>query len=326
MIDSATSQPILKDIEMAIPTCEDNDLLIKVESIAVNPVDTKIRNIMTSKDISPKILGFDASGEVVVTGQSAEGFTIGDKVYYAGSITRPGSNAEYQCVDAAIVSHTPKSLSQTEAAALPLTGLTACEMLFEHLCIDKSDNAQLLIVGAAGGVGSMLIQLAKALTDCTVIATASRHSSKSWVESLGADVVINHAQPMKPQLDKLGLAITHIASCQNTPGYFDQYVDLITPFGSIAFIDSGNGLDVMKLKNKSLSLHYEYMFARAMFHAKDRSQQGEWLALIAKLVDQKKIQTTLQENLGQINAANLEKAHQLLLTHKMVGKIVLSGF
>ncbi len=326
IIDESSNQSILKELELPVPTCGDNDLLVKVVSISVNPVDTKVRQLLTTKDPAPKILGWDAAGEVVGRGVDVTNFNVGDKVFYAGSITRPGSNAEYQCVDASLVSLAPKSLSMAQIAALPLTSITAAELLFEHFSLQEEDNHNLLIVGAAGGVGSMLIQLAKTLSNVTIVATASRESSKSWAQSLGADHVINHSQPLKPQLEALDISISHIASCQNTVANFDQYIDLITPFGKIGFIDTGEGLDPMKLKPKSLSLHYEYMFARPMHQAKDRHKQGEWLTLIAKLIDEQKIKTTIQQNLGQINAENLEKAHQLLLSQQTIGKIVLASF
>lgn len=272
----------LVNIQLPQPIATGRDILVKIKAIAVNPVDYKIRQNVPADEGEYKVIGWDAVGEVVATGELATKFKPGDMVYYAGDLNRQGSNAEYQIVDERIVGTKPKSLTDTEAAALPLTSITAYELLFEHLSIkqqspesnEKSDEV-ILVTGAAGGVGSILIQLAKAITGATIIATASRESSQAWVKKLGADHVINHTKPLQPQIDELmkseGVGqVTHVASLNSTASYFDSYIDLLAPFGKIALIDDPEtSLDVMKMKFKSLSLHIEFMFARSMFNASD---------------------------------------------------------
>ena len=325
----------LTDIELPQPVATGRDLLVKVKAIAVNPVDYKIRLNVASEDDNYKVIGWDAVGEVIATGEAATQFKPGDAVYYAGDLNRQGTNAEYQLVDERLVGSKPKSLSDAEAAALPLTTITAWELLFEHLSLqqqspgstEKSDEV-ILVVGAAGGVGSILIQIAKAITGATIIATASRESSQAWVKKLGADHVVDHTKPLQPQIEDLGIGqVTHIASLNGTEYYFESYIDLLAPFGKIAMIDDpSNPLDVMKLKLKSQSLHIEFMFARSMFNAVDMDEQSRLLSRVADLVDQGYIQTTSGKNLGTINAENLKAAHEELESGKAIGKIVLQGF
>ena len=331
-IDDADS---LIDIELPQPKASGHDLLVKVKAIAVNPVDYKIRQRMAPEDGSYKVIGWDAVGEVVATGEAVTQFKPGDVVYYAGDLNRSGSNAEYQLVDERIVGFKPKSLSDAEAAALPLTTITAWEILFEHLALQQctpgakdTSKEVLLVIGAAGGVGSILIQIAKAITGATIIATASRPSSQAWVKKLGADYVIDHSKPLQSQIEALGIAqVTHIASLNGTEAYFETYTELLAPFGKIAMIDDpSKPLDVMKLKLKSLSLHIEFMFARSMFQAEDMIEQSRLLSRVADLVDQGFIQATSGKNLGTINAKNLQAAHAELETGKAIGKIVLEGF
>jgi len=325
----------LIDIELIQPIATGRDLLVKIKAIAVNPVDFKIRQRMAPEEGSFKVIGWDAVGEVVATGESATQFKPGDEVYYAGDLMRQGCNAEYQLVDERIVGRKPKSLSDAEAAALPLTTITAWEMLFEHLAIKQQSpdsaeqsNEVILVVGAAGGVGSIFVQLTKAITGATIIATASRESSQAWVKKLGADHVIDHTQPLGPQIEALGIGqLTHVASLTNTDSYFDTYIEQLVPFGKIAMIDDPEEpLDVMKMKFKSLSLHIEFMYARSMFNAADIDEQSRLLSHVADLIDQGYIQTTLGKNLGTINADNLKAAHAELESGKSVGKIVLEGF
>ncbi len=256
-------------------------------------------------------------------------------VYYAGDLNRQGSNAEYQLVDEKLVGRKPKSLTEAEAAALPLTSITAWELLFEHLNLkqlspDVKEESEdiLLVIGAAGGVGSILLQLAKAITGATVIATASRESSANWVKELGADFVIDHTKPLRPQIKALGISqVTHVASLNSTESYFESYIELLAPFGKIAMIDDPQEtLDIMKMKPKSISLHIEFMFARSMFSAKDMDEQGRLLSRISDLIDRGYLRTTVGKNLGVINADNLKRAHTELESGKAVGKIVLEGF
>lgn len=332
----------LKDIELAQPVATGHDVLVKVKAIATNPVDFKIRQ-RVAPETEPKVLGWDAVGEVVACGEAVTLFKPGDQVFYAGDLNRQGSNAEYQLVDERIVGLKPHSLSDAEAAALPLTTITAWEMLFEHLELVRhvpgSPGAEgakshevLLVIGAAGGVGSVLVQLAKALTGATVIGTASRESSQEWVKKLGADHVVDHSQPLQPQIEALQAAhgvgpLTHVASLTHTDAYYDAYIEMLAPFGRIAMIDDpAEPLDVMKLKLKSLSLHIEFMFARSMFNAPDLAEQGALLNRVSNLIDLGYIRTTVGKNLGVINAENLRAAHAELESGRSIGKIVLQGF
>ena len=329
-----SSLEALQDIELPEPVAAGRDLLVKIHAIAVNPVDYKMRQRVSPVDGSYKVLGWDAVGEVAAVGEKVTQFKLGDAVYYAGDLTRQGCNAEYQLVDERLVGVKPKSLTAPEAAALPLTAITAWEMLFEHLAIKQqpADNLEktsevILLVGAAGGVGSIFLQIAKAITGATIIATASREASQAWVKKLGAHYVIDHFKPLQPQIEKLGIGqVTHIASLNNTDAYFESYIDLLAPFGKIALIDDPKALDVMKLKQKSLSLHIEFMFARSMFNATDVSEQGQLLNRVSELIDQGYIQTTIGKNLGPINATNLRAAHEELEAGRAIGKIVLQEF
>lgn len=325
----------LIDIELPQPIATGHDLLVKVKAIAVNPVDYKIRQNLPAAEGEFKVLGWDAVGEIVATGEAATQFKPGDQVYYAGDLNRQGSNAEFQLVDERIVGAKPKSLSDAEAAALPLTAITAWELLFEHLSLQQqspystdTSNEVILVIGAAGGVGSILLQLAKAITGATIIATASRESSQAWVKKLGAHHVVDHTEPLQPQIEALGLGqVTHVASLNGTGSYFDTYVEMLAPFGKIAMIDDpAEPLDVMKMKFKSLSLHIEFMFARSMFKATDMNEQSRLLNRVSELVDLGHIQTTVGKNLGTINAENLKQAHEELETGKAIGKIVLQSF
>ncbi len=325
----------LTDILLPQPTAAGHDLLVRVRAISVNPVDYKIRQRAAPEAGEYKVLGWDAVGEVVATGQSVTQFKPGDLVYYAGDLNRQGSNAEFQLVDERLVGGKPKSLTDAEAAALPLTAITAWELLFEHLSIQQQPPGSkyktgevILVVGAAGGVGSLLLQLAKAITGATIIASASRESSRTWVKQLGADHTVDHSQPLQPQIEALGIGqVTHVASLNSTDSYFESYTELLAPFGKIAMIDDpAKPLDVMKMKPKSQSLHIEFMFARSMFKTADMNQQSRLLNRVSDLIDQSYMQTTVGKNLGLINAANLKAAHKELESGRSIGKIVLEGF
>lgn len=329
------SDPLsLIDIELPQPIASGHDLLVCIKSIAVNPVDCKIRQNVAPVGDDYKVLGWDAVGEVVAIGESVSNFQPGDSVFYAGALHRQGSNAEYQLVDERIVGNKPKSLSDSEAAALPLTAITAWELLFERLSVEQQhpdskeqSNDVILIVGAAGGVGSILVQLASVLTGATVIATASRESSSQWVKKLGADYVIDHSKPLPEQIKQLNIGqVTHVASLTHTDSYLDSYVELLVPMGKIALIDDPKSLDICKLKHKSLSLHWEFMFTRSMFETKDIIEQHQLLNKISELIDQGYIQTTVGKNIGIINAENLRAAHKELESGESIGKIVLEGF
>ena len=329
-----TAPTSLVEIELPQPIASGHDLLVRIKTIAVNPVDYKIRQNVEPEPDQYKVLGWDAVGEVVGVGDEVSMFTPGDVVYYAGDLTRQGSNAEYQLVDERLVGHKPKSLSDAEAAALPLTAITAWEMLFEHLKIQQQTpgvinktKEVILVVGAAGGVGSIMLQLAKVLTGATVIATASRPSSQQWVKELGADHVVDHTQDLEAQIASLKIGpVTHVASLNATDTYLDSYVALLAPFGRIALIDDPKSLDILKLKPKSLSLHWEFMFTRSMFQTTDMIEQSHLLNRLSLLVDEGYIKTTVAKNLGKILAENLKLAHAELASGRSIGKIVLEGF
>lgn len=318
----------LVDVELDDPAPRDGDLLVRIEAISVNPVDTKVRAAWPTD--APRVLGWDAVGTVEATGAGVVGFQPGDRVWYAGDLQRPGSNAELQCVDARLVSRAPTSLDPAASAALPLTAITAWEMLFERLRIPVGKaptDAVLLVSGAAGGVGSILVQLASRLTGATIVATAGRAESRAWVTALGAHHVVDYHDPIGPQLEALGIPpVTHIASLTYTERYFPAFVELLAPFGQMAVIDDPPSLDVMPLKMKSLTLHWELMFTRSMFGTADIGAQGRLLAEVASLVDAGVLRTTVQQNLGTIDAANLRRAHALIEQGGSRGKIVLAGF
>jgi len=324
----------LQDIELEQPSAAGHDILVKVNAIAVNPVDCKIRNNVAPAEGEHRVLGWDAVGEVVAIGEAVSYFNVGDKVYYAGDLNRQGCNAQFQLVDERIAAKKPTSLSDSEAAALPLTTITAWELLFERLAIKQQQpdakgqsNDVILIVGAAGGVGSILVQLASVLTGATVIATASRESSVSWVKKLGADYVVDHTKPLVEQIEKLTIGqVTHVASLTHTDSYLDSYVELLAPMGKIALIDDPQSIEIKKLKPKSISLHWEFMFTRSMFNTTDISEQHRLLTNAAELIDQGYLHTTVAKHLGVINAENLKAAHALLESGKSIGKIVLEGF
>ncbi len=320
----------LIDIEIARPVPTGRDLLVEVQAIAVNPVDTKVRRSAAPPEGEYKVLGYDAVGIVRETGPDATLFRPGDAVWYAGAIDRAGSNAEFQLVDERLVGRKPSSLSPADAAALPLTGITAWELLFDRLNVPLAGEGRpgtLLIVGAAGGVGSILIQLARQRTGLTVVGTASRPESRAWALALGAHHVIDHRQPFAPQIDALGVPpVDYAISLTHTDQHFAQLVDALAPQGKLALIDDPEPIDVRLMKRKSLSLHWELMFTRSLFHTDDMDAQHRLLNAIADLVDQGAIRSTVQAKLGPICAANLRKAHALLESGTAVGKIVLEGF
>jgi len=317
----------LVDIELPTPTPGPRDLLVEVRAVSVNPVDTKVR--AGSPVTAPRVLGWDAAGVVSAVGAEVSLFKPGDEVFHAGSILRPGSNSQFQVVDESIVGHKPKSLDFASAAAMPLTSITAWELLFDRLGVAEGggEGESLLIVGAAGGVGSMLTQLARRLTKLTVIGTASRDETRQWISELGAHHVIDHRQPLAQELKRIGIAgVSHVASLTHTAAHFPQIVEALLPQGRVALIDDPATLDVVPLKRKSLSLHWELMFTRSMFETPDMQRQHELLDRVSALVDGGVLKTTLGEHFGAINAANLRRAHALIETNQARGKIVLEGF
>ncbi len=296
----------------------------------MNPVDTKVRRSRQPLPGQAEILGWDAVGVVDALDPDVQGFAVGDRVYYAGAINRSGSNTEYHLVDARIVGHAPVKLSDAQAAALPLTAITAWELLFERLGVSEGGSAgqSLLVLGAAGGVGSMLLQLARSLTRLTVIGTASRPQSQAWARDMGAHHVLDHSQALQPQLAAIGLSqMQLIASLTHTDQHWASLVEADAPQGRIALIDDpAQPLDVMALKRKSLSLHWELMFTRSLFETADIAEQGRLLDRVAALADAGTLRSTLAQTLGPINAQNLRQAHALIESGQTCGKLVLAGF
>ncbi len=320
----------LIDFEMEKPTPTGHDLLVRVQAVSVNPVDFKIRQGRPPEGDTPAVLGWDAVGEVVALGDQASAFQPGDQVWYAGAINRPGTNAEYHLVDERIVGYAPTSVPAAEAAALPLTTLTAHEMLFDRLRVtDPVPGAApaVLIIGGAGGVGSITIQLLRALTDLTIIATASRPETRAWVKELGAHHVIDHTQPLPAQIEALGIGAPGLVfSTTHSEQYAAQVAELIAPQGRFGLIDDPASLDVLPFKVKAVSIHWELMFTRSLFNTADIARQGEILNEVAALLDMGRIKSTATDTLGVINAANIKRAHTILESGKAKGKLVLEGF
>ncbi|HNB67562.1 MAG TPA: zinc-binding alcohol dehydrogenase family protein [Accumulibacter sp.] len=321
----------LQDVELREPVASGRDLLVEVKAISVNPVDVKIRAGRTPPAGEWGVLGWDAAGIVRAVGPQVSLFRPGDRVWYAGDITRAGSNAELQAVDERIVGHLPCTLDFAQAAALPLTAITAWEMLFDRLRIapgKRPTDERLLIVGAGGGVGSILVQLARRLTGLTVIGTASRAETQSWVRELGAHHVLDHSRPLADELKRIGFAdVSHVVSLTHSEEHFAQIVEVLAPQGCFGLIDDpATPLDVRKLKAKSVSLHWELMFTRSLFQTADMIAQHRLLCELAALVDAGLVRTTLGEHYGRIDAANLRRAHALIEAGKARGKIVLEAF
>ena len=330
---SADDPLALVDIELPDPTPGAWDLLVRVEAIAVNPVDAKVRRRDQPEAGAWRVLGWDAAGTVEAVGAAVQGFAVGDPVWYAGALNRPGCNSEWQLVDARLVSRRPTSLSAAEAAALPLTAITAWELLFDRLRLSQGPEAHrgeaLLVMGGAGGVGSILVQLALQLTGQMIIASASRPQSQTWLRQLGVQHVIDHHQPLLPQLQAQGLGeVQRVVSLTHTDRHFEQLVEVLAPQGALALIDdpAPEAINVLALKRKSLSLHWELMFTRSLFQTADMAAQGRLLAQVAQLVEAGRLRTTLANDLGPICAATLRQAHRMIESQTTIGKLVLSGW
>ncbi len=319
----------LVDIDLPRPVAEGGDILVEVKAVSVNPVDYKIRSSTPPADGDWKVLGWDAAGIVQEVGPDVTQFAVGDEVYYAGSLIRSGTNAQFHLVDARIVGRKPASLDWAEAAALPLTTLTAWEAMFDRLDVTKPvpGAAAILIIGGAGGVGSIAIQIARQRTDLIVISTASRPQTQEWVKGLGAHHVIDHSRPLAPQIAELNIgAPAFVFSTTHTEQHASDIAELIAPQGRFGFIDDPKALDVMLFKRKAVSIHHELMFTRSLYGTPDMDEQGKILNSLAVLVDDGKIRTTLTEKLSPINAANLKTVHALIESGAARGKIVLEGF
>lgn len=323
-----TADASLVDIELDRPEPGGRDLLVAVRAVSVNPVDTKVRSRVAPEEGGWKVLGWDAAGTVVAAGPDAAA-RPGDAVFYAGALDRPGANAEFHLVDERIVGRKPASLDFAEAAALPLTAITAWEALFDRLDVSRPvpDAAPvLLIVGGAGGVGSIAVQLARRLTGLTVVATASRPETADWVRALGAHHVVDHSRPLAAEVAALGLgAPAFVFSTTGTDRHLAEIAELIAPQGRFALIDDPATLDIAAFKRKSVSVHWEFMFTRSMFDT-DMAAQGALLNEVSRLVDAGVLRTTLAERYGSIDAANLKRAHRLIESGTARGKIVLEGF
>ncbi|MDO6732850.1 zinc-binding alcohol dehydrogenase family protein [Marinovum sp. 2_MG-2023] len=320
----------LIDLEVEKPTAAGHDILVRVAAVSVNPVDTKVRLNRPAEGDAPAILGWDAVGEVVEIGDEVTQFQIGDKVWYAGAINRPGTNSEYHLVDARIAAHAPKSIDTSAAAALPLTTLTAQEMIFDRLKVTDpvpgAANA-IVIIGGAGGVGSIAIQLLRQQTDLTIIATASRPETQAWVKELGAHHVVDHSKPLPEQIAALGIgAPAFVFSTNFSDTYVPQIAEFIAPQGRFGLIDDPQSFDIMPFKGKAVSIHWELMFTRSLFTTDDIARQGEILETVAGLIDAGKVRSTATESFGTINAENLKRAHALIESGKAKGKITLEGF
>ena len=322
-----SAENALIEFEVDTPKPGPQDLLVEVRGISVNPVDVKVRENM-QPDNGPRILGFDAAGVVKEVGSDVTRFQPGDEVFYAGDFTRPGTNAEFQLVDERIVGRKPSSLGFAEAAGMPLTTITAWEILFDNFGLKEGegDGESLLVIGGAGGVGSILIQLAKTLTGLNVIATASRPDTRAWVEKMGADHVVNHRKPLDEEMKALGISPRYVAALTNTDEHIDAIVALIKPRGCIALIDDPASLDIMPLKFKALSLSWEFMFTRSMFQTEDMDTQHTLLNRVADLLENGALISTVNKHCGVLNVANLRSAHEHQESGSAIGKTVLDGF
>jgi zinc-binding alcohol dehydrogenase family protein len=314
----------LIDVELPTPEPGPHDLLVRVEAVSVNPVDTKVRAAVDPNG-EVKVLGYDAAGVVDAVGSEVSLFAVGDEVYYAGSIGRPGSNVRYHLVDERITGHKPTSMDFAEAAALPLTTITAWEALFDRFRLGRDSTGTLLVLGAAGGVGSMMVQLARALTGVTVIGTASRPESQRWVTDLGAHHAVSHHGDLVEQVRTVAPGGVNYIFTPFSAGRVGHFVELLQPGGEVTAIDEPEGLELLPLKDKSLTWHWEFMFTRPLFAPEDTAQH-ELLDTVARLVDDGALRGTLTERLTPIKAATLRRAHELVEHGGMIGKVVISGF
>lgn len=321
-----TADNALVTFETTLPEPGPHDLLVAVQAVSVNPVDVKVRAGMAVAE-TPRILGWDAAGVVQAVGAQVMRFQPGDEVFYAGDLMRPGSNATHQLVDERLVGRKPTALNFAEAAALPLTAITAWEILFDCFGLreGEGDGQALLVVGGAGGVGSILIQLAKQLTGLTVIASASRPETQAWVTRMGADHVVDHRRPLDEVVAELGIQPRYVAALTHTDRHFEALVNLIQPRGHLALIDDPADLQVSLIKRKALTLSWEFMFTRSMFQTEDMAVQHDLLNRVAALVDQGALVSTLNHHGGALTLANLRAAHVLQESGNAIGKTVLDG-
>ncbi|KQQ44573.1 hypothetical protein ASF58_20545 [Methylobacterium sp. Leaf125] len=330
-----TSLPIgdpqaLVDLAQPRPVPRPRDLLVRVQAVSVNPVDVKVRGRVTPAPGAPHILGYDAAGLVEAVGPEVRLFKPGDAVFYAGALDRPGTNAEFHAVDERLVGPAPRTLTPSQAAALPLTALTAWELLFDRLRVPYGAMAggdALLIINGAGGVGSILTQIAARLTGLTVIATASRPETEAWCRAMGAHHVVDHRKPIDRELARIGLPqVRYVASLSGSDQHRDAIVAALAPQGALALIDDPETFDIVPFKRKSLSVHWELMFTRSLFGTPDMDQQHRILTEVSRLVDAGLLRSTLREEMGAITAEALRRAHAAQESGRSIGKTVLAGF
>jgi zinc-binding alcohol dehydrogenase family protein len=323
-------QDALVDIDLPTPELRPHDLLVRIEAISVNPVDVKVRASAQPPEGQARILGFDAVGIVEAAGQEVRLFKTGDAVFYAGTIDRPGTYAELHAVDERIVGHKPETLEAAQAAALPLTSLTAWELLFDRLKVPygpQFSKDAILIINGAGGVGSILTQMARRLTSLTVITTASRPETITWCRKMGTHHVIDHRQPLEEGLRAIGIPeVRYVAGLTATDQHQKSIIAALAPQGALAMIDDPATFNIVPFKPKSLSVHWELMFTRPLYTTADLAAQHRILDEVSALVDAGVLRTTFREDYGPINATNLKRAHAALESGRSIGKIVLSGF
>lgn len=317
----------LLDLELPDPVPQGRDLLVRVRAVSVNPVDTQMRSFAPSHEGHPNVLGYDAAGVVEAVGPDVEMFKVGDEVYYAGSIMRPGANAELHTVDERIVGHKPRSLNWGEAAALPLTAITSWELLFDKLRLARDQQGSILVINGAGGAGSILIQLARKLTGLTVIATASRPESAAWSREMGAHHVIDHSKPLDEELAAIGFhEVNYVASLGGSDANLSYFPKIIAPRGALAKIDHSPSFDIGEFHTKSITVALQNMFTRSMFQMAEMIEQHNILEEVSRLVDEGVLRSTMTQDLGPINAANLKAAHKVAESRTAIGKTVLTGF
>ena len=324
----------LIDVEVPKPEARGRDLLVRVKAVSVNPVDTKVRAPKEKVETEPKILGWDAAGVVEAVGEEVSLFSVGDEVFYAGSIIRPGCNAEYHLVDERIVGRKPRNLSFEEAAAMPLTTLTAWEALFDRMGVARRPSGEgsagtLLVIAGAGGVGSIAIQIAKRVAGLRVIATASRGETEAWCRELGADEVVNHHEPLQDELRRIGAGeVDYILCAANTEKHLQNMVDTVKPQGKVCLIvgvKGGQPVNINVFQSKSVAICWEYMFTRAMYETPDIEAQHDILEETARLLEDGTLRHTMKEHYGPLNAENLRRAHATLESGRMIGKLVLGA-
>ncbi|WP_299036775.1 zinc-binding alcohol dehydrogenase family protein [uncultured Pseudokineococcus sp.] len=327
----ATTQPLpagdersLVDVELPVPEPGPRDVLVRVRAVSVNPVDTKVRR-SADPGGEPRVLGYDAAGVVEAVGADVERFAVGDAVWYAGALDRQGSDAELHAVDERLVGRAPRTLDDAEAAAMPLTSLTAWEVLMERARLHAGSEGVLLVVGGAGGVASMVVQMARLLTRMTVVATASREESRTWLRDLGAHVVVDRSGDVAAAVREVAPRGVDVVVSAYSEGNVELFAEVLRPFGQVVAIDDPEGLDLLPLKSKSISWHWELMFTRSL-HGDDPSRQGEVLDEVARMVDEGHLRTTLAERSGPISAAALRAAHARVESGAVVGKVVVEGW